>query len=69
MNLADNLYHIKSHQLFNISANPGAKFFMHNSVTLKKKQRSTIDPFSKSPQFRIQCKKSEYSIEFCVAFK
>ena len=69
MNLADNLYHIKSNQLFDIPANLGAKFFMHNSVTLKKKQRSTIDPFSKSPQFRIQCKKSKYSIEFCVAFK
>ena len=61
MNLADNLYHIKSYQLFDISANPGAKFFMRNSVTLRKKttqDRSSIDPFSKSPQFRIQCKKN-----------
>ena len=42
MNLADNLYHMKSYQLFDISANPGAKFFMRNSVTLKKKQRKIV---------------------------
>ena len=42
MNLADNLYHIKSYQLFDISANPGAKFFMRNSVTLRKKKRKIV---------------------------
>ena len=69
MNLADNLYHMKSYQLFDISANPGAKSFMRNSVTSKKKQRKIVrvffDPFSTS---QFHCKKPEYSTEFCIAF-
>ena len=42
MNLADNFYPIKSYQLFDKSANPGAKFFMRNSVNLKNKQRKIV---------------------------
>ena len=45
LNLADNSYHIKSCQLFDISANPGAKFFMDYSVTLKKKQLKIVRVF------------------------
>ena len=73
MNLADDLYRIKSYRLFDISANPGAKFFMRNSVTLmKKKQRKIIRVLILSQNrrnFEFSFKKSEHSIEFCVAFK
>ena len=45
LNLADNLYRIESWQLFDIAANPGARFFMRNSVILKKKQRKIVRVF------------------------
>ena len=57
-----------------ISANPGAKFFMRTTVTLRKKKHNNVrvffDPFSSRIALHHNfTMKNLYSIEFFNAFK